>query len=193
MLFRSQTEAHTIAQMSQIIRRELSPFDFDRLKLPYEIEPFPEIDEHLGLPMPSANTKERTPSFTHNNGMSSVSPQEVARRSAAIPKVLKLEYEPPEEPNQPSDPMRASFAKPLIKLLTEAAQNSLEDLPKGYHRSHAMWLTSSLPLNIESKDVSDPDDMDETIASFRREREDEFTLMRRKSKLLSTFVSHHVH
>ena len=183
-----QTEAHTIAQMSQIIRRELSPLDFDRLKLPYEIEPFPEIDEHLGIPMPSANTKERTPSLHRNNGMSGVSPQE-----AAIPMVPKLEYEPPEEPNQPSDPMRAFSAKPLIKLLTEAAQNSLEGLPKGYYRLHAMWLTNSLPLNIESKEVSDPDDMDETIASFRRERGDEFTLTRRKSKLLSTFVSHHVH
>lgn len=188
-----QTEAHTIAQMSQIVQRELSPFDVSRLKLPCEIEPFPEIDEDLRIHTPSANAKERAPSFTYNNGMSSISSQEVSKQSITISKVLKLEFEPPEEPNQPSDLMRAFFAKPLIKLLTEAAQNSLEDLPQGYQRSHAMWLTSSLPLGIESKEVSDPDDMEETIASFRRESGDEFTLTRRKSRLLSTFVSHHVY
>ena len=181
-----QTEAHTITQMSQIIRRESSPFDLGGLKLPYEIEPFLEIDEDLGIPMPSADTKERvcgraTPA-TPYSGMSSNSPSEVARRLAAIPKVLNHDYEPSQEPNQPPDAMRAFFAKPMIKLLTEAAENGLAGSPEGYHRSHAVWLTRSLPLAIESKEVSDPHDMEAAIDAFKRECRDEIILMRRKCK-----------
>lgn len=137
---------------------------------------------------PQKHPNTLAPFFTDYNGMSSFSSSEIARRSAPIPKVFNIDYEPPQEPNQSSDSMRAYFAKATIKLLTEAAENDVKYLPEGCYRSHAIWLTSSLPLGIESKMVSHPDEMDEAIASFERESGHEFTLMSRKSKLLSTFV-----
>ena len=180
--FEDQAEAHTIAQMSQITRRESSLFDPGRLKLPYEIERFFESDEDLG--MPSADTQEpvrgrATPASAYSSMLSS-SPSEVARRSAAISKVLDHDYEPSQEPNQPSDAMRAIVAKAMIRLLTEEAKNGLAGPPEGYYRSHAIWLTSSLPLAIESKEVSHFDNMEAAIDAVKRESGDEFTLMRRK-------------
>lgn len=180
--FEDQAEAHTIAQMSQITRRESSPSDLGRLKLPYETERFFKSDEDLS--MLSADTKEpvcgrATPASAYSS-ISSNSPSEVARRSATISKVLNHDFEPSQEPNQPSDAMRAVVAKAIIRLLTEEAKNGLAGLPEGYHRSHAIWLTSSLPLAIESKEVSHPDNIEAAIDAVKREGGDEFTLMRRK-------------
>lgn len=62
--------------MSQMILLESSPFDFGKVELPDQIDPFPEIDEDLGIPMTSLDTKEKarsgTPFFTEYSGMSSV-------------------------------------------------------------------------------------------------------------------------